>query len=180
MACSDYDWPRFRNTLLAFDSNAGIEPVKRNSGEPAKQTVDHTLSCSRQRLGTFHRRTSDSDIPTATVITAARYAMPVPNDGSNPSTVHPQINGPTIAAAREDKTIRLKNRAASISGIRVSNNGRSAVATPPKINPIAAPTSQNENVFGTAIIAMSRMTQLVMTKTTLFLGPMRSTSFPMK
>jgi hypothetical protein len=44
----------------------------------------------------------------ATVITAARYAIAVPREDSRLSTVIPQTNGPRIAAARDDKSMRLK------------------------------------------------------------------------
>ena len=60
----------------------------------------------------------------------------------------------------------------------VRSNGRSAVATPPKINPIAAPTIQNAVRFGTMIIANRRMTHDTIVKTKLRFGPILSTSRP--
>jgi len=65
------------------------------------------------------------------VATPARYAACAPAPGSNESTVTAKISGPAIAAAREDKTIKLKNRPASSAGINVKSNGLSAVLTPP-------------------------------------------------
>src|SRR5678816_2834455 len=91
-----------RNLLTADYLNARVKPVECNAGKPAQQSINHALSCSRHLSGTLSRIISARTMLMVTVSTAARYAMPVPIEGSSPSTVSPQISGPAIAAAREE------------------------------------------------------------------------------
>ena len=115
---------------------------------------------------------------TATVNTAARYAIGVPTLGCKPLTVNPQMNGPAIAATLADKSIKLKYRPASASGISVSIIGRSAAGTTPKLRPIAKPTTQNPAWVGTRTIATRSRIQIQIVAVNVRLGPMRSTITP--
>ena len=88
------------------------------------------------------------------------------------------MKGPTTAAARADRTITLKNLPLSTSGTRLRRSGRSEVAIPPKIKPIAAPMIQNDARLGAAIIAISSTIQLAIIHDSVRFGPKRSTSLP--
>ena len=88
------------------------------------------------------------------------------------------MSGPATAAARDDNSIRLKNRPASSSGTSESSNGRSAVGTQPKMSPMPSPTIQNAFCVGTAIMASSSTIHATIDSTRVRRAPMRSTSRP--
>src|ERR1700749_2132984 len=104
--------PAPRNALLAFELDVAIVPAQGDACDRAKQRVDHRYAVRGPLSGTPRKITAAiTNIP-ATVMTAARYAIAVPSLDSSPSTVKPQINGPSTAAARDDNNIKLKYRPA--------------------------------------------------------------------
>src|SRR5438046_360593 len=101
-------WSATGDPLVANDANVSIEPMQCDAGDPAKETINHLEPALEKLSGTLRNIHSASAIPIATLITPARYAKPVPIDGVRPSTASAQTNGPTTAAALDDRTIRLK------------------------------------------------------------------------
>src|SRR4051794_20007495 len=112
MIRDDEEWTTARNSILPDYADITVKPVQRDAGYPADDVVYHRAGLPMKLFGTFLSIQSARPIPIATVPTPARYANPTPSGELSPSTASAQMNGPTTAAARDDKTIRLKNRPA--------------------------------------------------------------------
>ena len=73
MVRRDEEWNISGDFLTPYHADVSVEPVKRDSGDPFQQIVDHCVRAVEAKLlGTRRNIQRASAIPIATVITPAR------------------------------------------------------------------------------------------------------------